>query len=54
MMDLGRVDADVTDLLDARADPHVDRVAVDDADDRALEPAIRRAFAAPRRRRHGQ
>src|SRR2546428_5697226 len=33
VMDLGGVDADVADLLDAGADPHVDRVTVDDADD---------------------
>src|SRR5438552_1156003 len=36
VMDLGRVDADVADLLDAGADPHVDRVAVDDAHDGAF------------------
>src|SRR5439155_26018775 len=36
VVDLGGVDADVADLLHADADPHVDRVAVDDAHDGAL------------------
>lgn len=37
MRDLGRVDADVAHALDARADPHVDGVAVVDVHDHADE-----------------
>jgi len=42
VMDRGGVDADVADLLDAGADPHVDRVTVDDADDGTLHWGGRR------------
>jgi hypothetical protein len=42
VMDLRRVDADVADLLDPIAEPDKDRVAVDDADDRAFDRTGRR------------
>jgi len=42
VVDLRRVDADVADLLDAIGELHVDRVAVDDADDRAFDRTGRR------------
>src|SRR5439155_26343585 len=51
MMELGRVDADVSDPLDARADPDMDRVTVDDADDRALDE---RGRARPRAGSEGE
>jgi hypothetical protein len=42
MVDLGRVHADVANLLDALGEPDVDRVAVHDAHHRAFERCLRR------------
>jgi hypothetical protein len=51
MVNLGGVDADVADLLHAVGELHVDRVAVDDADHRALDRAGRHGAASEKRQK---